>query len=85
MFDSGVRGAADVFKAMALGANAVCIGRLYVWGLSIAGETGVRHVLEGLLADLDILMNVAGYRSFSEVNRSALKFVPWGAAPRNRL
>lgn len=85
MFDSGVRGAADIFKAMALGAHAVCVGRLYVWGLSIAGETGVRHVLEGLLADLDILMNVAGYRNFEEVNPSALKFVPWGSAPSSRL
>jgi isopentenyl diphosphate isomerase/L-lactate dehydrogenase-like FMN-dependent dehydrogenase len=41
MFDSGVRGAADVFKALAIGAKFVFIGRLWIWGLSIAGEHGV--------------------------------------------
>jgi isopentenyl diphosphate isomerase/L-lactate dehydrogenase-like FMN-dependent dehydrogenase len=41
MFDSGVRGAADVFKALAIGARFVFIGRLWIWGLSIAGEHGV--------------------------------------------
>jgi len=45
MFDSGVRGAADIFKAMALGAKFVFVGRLWVWGLSIKGEVGVRHVM----------------------------------------
>ena len=45
MFDSGVRGASDVFKALALGAKFVFVGRLWVWGLSIMGEHGVRHVM----------------------------------------
>lgn len=40
MFDSGVRSAADIFKALALGAKYVFIGRLWIWGLSIAGENG---------------------------------------------
>lgn len=40
MFDSGVRSAADIFKALALGAKFVFIGRLWIWGLSIAGEHG---------------------------------------------
>ena len=43
MFDSGIRSGADVFKALALGAKFVFVGRLWVWGLSIMGETGVRH------------------------------------------
>jgi len=43
MFDSGVRSAADVFKALALGAKYVFIGRLWIWGLSIAGEYGEYH------------------------------------------
>jgi hypothetical protein len=59
MFDSGVRGASDVVKALALGAKFVFVGRLWVWGLSIMGEHGVRHVMKSLLADLDILMNVS--------------------------
>lgn len=75
-FDSGVRGAADVVKALALGAKFVFIGRLWIWGLSIMGETGVRHVLKGLLADLDILMNCAGLRSVDEIDRGLLESLP---------
>jgi len=59
MFDSGIRGGSDVVKAMALGAKFVFVGRLWIWGLSIMGEHGVRHVMKSLLADLDILMNVS--------------------------
>jgi isopentenyl diphosphate isomerase/L-lactate dehydrogenase-like FMN-dependent dehydrogenase len=76
MFDSGVRGAADVFKALALGARFVFVGRLWVWGLSIMGEAGVRHVMRGLLADFDILLNVAGYKTISDIDRSALESLP---------
>jgi isopentenyl diphosphate isomerase/L-lactate dehydrogenase-like FMN-dependent dehydrogenase len=72
MFDSGVRGASDVFKALALGAKFVFVGRLWVWGLSIMGETGVRHVMTSLLADLDILMNVAGFQNISQIDRTTL-------------
>jgi isopentenyl diphosphate isomerase/L-lactate dehydrogenase-like FMN-dependent dehydrogenase len=72
MFDSGVRSASDVFKALALGAKFVFVGRLWVWGLSIMGETGVRHVMKGLLADFDILLNVAGFKNVGEINRKAL-------------
>ena len=71
-YDSGVRGAADVVKALALGAQFVFIGRLWIWGLSIMGEAGVRHVLKGLLADLDILMNVAGIKSIEDINRDMI-------------
>lgn len=66
-FDSGVRSAADVFKALALGADFVFVGRLWIWGLSIAGEEGVRHVMKSLLAELDILMNVAGCQSVEDM------------------
>lgn len=75
-FDSGIRGAADVVKALALGAKFVFIGRLWIWGLSIMGETGVRHVMKGLLADMDILMNCAGLRSVDEIDRGLLESLP---------
>ncbi|OIW27909.1 FMN-dependent dehydrogenase [Coniochaeta ligniaria NRRL 30616] len=77
-FDSGIRGAADVVKALALGAKFVFIGRLWIWGLSIMGEAGVRHVLKGLLADLDILMNVAGIQKIADIDRSLLESYPPG-------
>lgn len=75
-FDSGVRGAADVVKALALGAKFVFVGRLWIWGLSIMGEIGVRHVMKGLLADMDILMNCAGLRSVDEIDRGLLDSLP---------
>ena len=73
MFDSGVRSASDVFKALALGAKFVFVGRLWIWGLSIMGETGVTHVMRGLLADLDILMNVGGFKNIGEISKDALE------------
>lgn len=58
LFDSGIRSASDAFKALALGAKAIMIGRLWVYGLSIAGEMGVRHVLRSFLAEFDILVSL---------------------------
>ena len=80
MFDSGVRGAADVFKALALGAKFVFVGRLWVWGLSIKGELGVRHVMKSLLADFDILMNVAGFQSVDQITKDSIESLPNSAA-----
>ena len=71
-FDSGVRGGTDIIKALAIGAKFVFIGRLWIWGLSIMGEHGVRHVMKGLLADLDIAMCVAGIRNIGEIDRTLL-------------
>lgn len=76
MFDSGVRGASDVFKALALGAKFVFVGRLWIWGLSIMGEHGVRHVMKSLLSDFDILLNVAGYQNVEQINRDAIESLP---------
>jgi lactate 2-monooxygenase len=72
VFDSGIRGGAGIFKALALGASAVCIGRPYVYGLAIAGEAGVRAVLRNLIADLDVTMGTAGCASIAEINRDML-------------
>ncbi|ORY11084.1 hypothetical protein BCR34DRAFT_624930 [Clohesyomyces aquaticus] len=52
-----VRGGSDVFEALALGAKFFIVGRLWIWGLSIMGETGVHHVMRSLLVDFDILLN----------------------------
>jgi lactate 2-monooxygenase len=72
LLDSGVRGGADIFKALALGARAVLIGRPYAYGLAIAGEAGVREVIENFMADFDLTLGLAGCRSVAEIGREAL-------------
>ncbi|MCE7007142.1 lactate 2-monooxygenase [Kibdelosporangium philippinense] len=72
LFDSGVRTGADVFKAIALGAKAVLIGRPFVWGLAHAGEAGVRHVVRSILAEFDLTVALSGYRSVAELTPDAL-------------
>jgi lactate 2-monooxygenase len=76
LLDSGVRGGADVFKALALGARAVLIGRPYVYALAIAGRTGVRDYLLNLGADFDLTMGLAGCRSVAEIGPDALVPAP---------
>ena len=72
VFDSGVRCGADAFKALALGASAIAIGRPYVYGLALAGEQGVREVLEHLMAELDLIMSLTGITSVAEITRDLL-------------
>jgi isopentenyl diphosphate isomerase/L-lactate dehydrogenase-like FMN-dependent dehydrogenase len=72
LFDSGVRSGADALVAIALGADAVCIGRPYVYGLAIAGEQGARDVIENILAEMDLSMGLIGCRSVAEVRGSAV-------------
>lgn len=69
LFDSGIRRGADVFKAMALGAKAVLVGRPYAFGLAVGGEKGVRDVMSNLLADVDLTMGLAGCNSWEEARR----------------
>jgi isopentenyl diphosphate isomerase/L-lactate dehydrogenase-like FMN-dependent dehydrogenase len=76
LFDSGIRRAADVLKAVALGARAVLLGRPYCYGLAVGGEQGVRAVLQNLLADLELTLGLAGCASFAELGRSQLVEVP---------
>jgi lactate 2-monooxygenase len=73
LFDSGIRGGSDVFKALALGATAVCLGRPYVYGLAIAGEAGVREVIANVLAEFDLTLGLAGCASVRAVTREALR------------
>jgi lactate 2-monooxygenase len=72
LFDSGIRTGADVFKALALGANAVCLGRPYIWGLALDGQAGVEQVLRCLLAELDLTLALSGYTALAQLDRSSL-------------
>ncbi|WP_174732415.1 lactate 2-monooxygenase [Mesobacillus harenae] len=75
LMDSGIRRGADVVKAIALGAQAVLVGRPYIYGLALAGEAGVKQVLRNLIADLDLTMALSGKKSLAEIDRSLLKKV----------
>ena len=72
LFDSGIRTAPDVIKALALGAKAVLLARPYAYGLGLAGETGVRHVIRCLLAELDITMSLAGAARLTDLTPDSL-------------
>jgi lactate 2-monooxygenase len=69
LLDSGVRSGADVFRALALGASAVGLGRPYAWGLAAGGEDGVREVIRNVRADFDLTMGLAGVGSVHELGR----------------
>ena len=76
LLDGGVRRGADAVKALALGASAVLLGRLYGWGLAVAGETGVREVLLNFLADLDLTLGLAGCACLADVRPDLLRLDP---------
>ncbi len=67
MIDSGFRRGTDIFKALALGADAVCIGRAYIWALAAFGQAGVEKVLEMLRAELSMVMGQMGARSVPDI------------------
>jgi len=75
LFDSGVRSAADVVKALALGATAVGVGRPYAWGLALGGDDGVVHVLRTILAETDLIMAVDGYPTLADLTPDSLRQV----------
>lgn len=72
LFDSGVRSGADVLKAVALGADAVCLGRPYAWGLGADGADGVSHVCQSILNELELTMALSGVPDIDNVNASLL-------------
>lgn len=72
LLDSGVRSGSDVAKALALGAKAVLIGRPYVYGLALAGETGVREVIRNIVAEFDLTLALSGLTRASDLNASLL-------------
>lgn len=72
LVDSGFRRGTDVFKALALGANAVCIGRPYIWGLAAFGQVGVEAVITILRRELELTMRQAGTISIEKITREYL-------------
>ncbi len=72
LLDSGVRSGADVVKALALGADAVLLGRPYIWGLALGGEAGVLSVLRTMLAELDLTLGLSGHTRIAEVGPELL-------------
>ncbi len=78
LVDGGVRRGSDVATALALGAAAVLVGRPQLWGLAVAGEAGVAHVLGLLRAELDVAMGLLGARRVADLDRSRLLALPGG-------
>ena len=72
LIDGGFRRGTDIFKALALGADAVCIGRPYIWGLTAFGQEGVEAVLQILTDELKMVMGQAGTRTIGDINKSCL-------------
>ncbi|MBX3529703.1 MAG: alpha-hydroxy-acid oxidizing protein [Rhizobiaceae bacterium] len=67
LLDSGVRTGTDVARALALGARAVLLGRPYVYGLALSGETGVREVIRNVVAELDLTLALCGITSVADL------------------
>ncbi|MFJ9315714.1 alpha-hydroxy-acid oxidizing protein [Pimelobacter simplex] len=73
VFDSGVRSGADVVKAVALGADAVAIGRPYAYALALGGVPGAVHQVRSMLAEADLIMAVDGYPTLADLGPDALR------------
>lgn len=73
LMDGGIRRGTDILKALALGAKAVLIGRPILWGLAVAGETGVQHVIEILRDELSLAMALSGCANLGDIDRSLVK------------
>jgi L-lactate dehydrogenase (cytochrome) len=72
LFDSGIRSGSDAIKALALGADAVCLGRPYIWGLALEGQAGVETVLKMILAEFDLTLALCGYTRPDQLNPGSL-------------
>lgn len=76
LFDSGIRRGSDIFKALALGADAVCIGRPYLWGLGAFGQAGVERVFEILKTELIAIMQQMGAPSIASIEANMVMHNP---------
>ncbi len=76
LMDSGIRRGADVITALALGANAVLVGRPYVYGLAVAGQAGVERVIRNLMAEIDLTLALVGGRDVKALDRSWISLRP---------
>lgn len=72
LLDSGIRTGSDIFKAMALGADAVLVGRPYVYGLAIQKQKGVEAVIQNLQNDFELTARLSGCKNLQEINESYL-------------
>jgi 4-hydroxymandelate oxidase len=70
LFDSGIRTGQDAYKALALGADALMIGRPYIWGLTSAGAMGVAHVLKLMRDELEMTMALSGVPTLADIKAS---------------
>ncbi|SDY42249.1 L-lactate dehydrogenase (cytochrome) [Modestobacter sp. DSM 44400] len=73
LFDSGIRSGADVLVALALGARAALLGRPYAWGLGLAGEAGVRQVVEDVIGEFDLTLGLTGHTAVGQLTREVLR------------
>jgi isopentenyl diphosphate isomerase/L-lactate dehydrogenase-like FMN-dependent dehydrogenase len=73
LFDSGIRSGSDILKVLALGAQAVCLGRVIRWGLAAYGPAGVQRILEILQGELVMSMAQTGCPDLASINRSLLR------------
>jgi isopentenyl diphosphate isomerase/L-lactate dehydrogenase-like FMN-dependent dehydrogenase len=73
--DGGVRRGIDIFKALALGARAVMVGRPYMYGLAVGGSDGVSRVVEILRTELEMTMGLAGCRSLNDIKKDRLDWL----------
>lgn len=75
LFDSGIRTGRDVITALALGADAVLVGRPYIYGLALEGQAGVEHVLRTVLAETEVTMGLMGVNTVADLDRSCIRKV----------
>ncbi|MFC9979476.1 alpha-hydroxy-acid oxidizing protein [Gordonia sp. NPDC127522] len=73
LIDSGIYTGSDVFKALALGADAACIGRPHMYGLALAGADGARDAVADIIAELDLTLGLSGHTDVADLDREALR------------
>jgi isopentenyl diphosphate isomerase/L-lactate dehydrogenase-like FMN-dependent dehydrogenase len=80
LFDGGIRSGEDIFRAIALGADAVMVGRLQACGLAVAGALGVAHMVRMLREELEICMAIAGCATLVDIRRASVRWAGRGEA-----